>query len=266
MLISIAIPGCHRIFLIKQIGLFMRISWRPNISVPKGLLLKLFLIGQLVFLSGCVSNAALIKAGKIYPGMTKNELNRLNILTNQFQHPFAITATRKFYRGLNLEIIAPADKSMYFVFQNVTIPSNPSLLSVHDGNGVLDSYYSSLSDAELRVSRIVQARVKRDYGGIKRSDVDVNESANTERNVKNDSDAVLRDEFSRLPFANRLDIKNYLSDIGLYNASTPCCGYTKAMGAALTQYRDAYHPELNLAQLADVVILLDKVTSAEKAL
>jgi hypothetical protein len=244
----------------KHLGLFMTISNFPNIAANNGLLLKLFLIVQLLFLSGCVSNTALIKSGKIYVGMAKSDLNSLNILTNQFQHPFSITATRKFYRDHNLEIIAPADKSMFFVFENVTIPSNPSLLSVHDGNGFLHSYYSSLYDAELRVISIVQARNKSS------SDVAVNESIKTKPKLQNDSYASLRNGFSRLPLANRSIVRNYLSDIGLYTKSSPCCGYTKAMGDALNQYRDAYHPELDLLNVADVVTLLNKVRSAGQGL
>ena len=225
----------------------MKIYHLLNISSRSGLFLKLFFIIQLLLLSGCVSNAALIESGKIYPGMAKSELNGLNILTNQFQHPFSITATRKFYREHNLEIIAPADKSMFFVFENVTVPSNPSLLSVHDGNGILNSYYSSLYDAELRVARIVKERKNLVSDGLEQSY------------------AVLRDEFSRLPVGDRASLRNYLSDIGLYNKISSCCGYTKVMGIALTQYRDAYHPDLDLSNVADVVTLLNKVRSAAKA-
>ena len=225
----------------------MNIAHLPNISFRSGLVLKLCFIVQLLFLSGCVSNTALVESGKIYPGMAKSELYGLNVLTNQFQHPFSITATRKFYREHNLEIIAPADKSMFFVFEGVTVPSNPSLLSVHDGNGILNSYYSSLYDAELRITRIVQGRKKSVSDGLEKSY------------------AVLRDEFSRLPVANRSTLRNYLSDIGLYNKSSQCCGYTKVMGIALEQYRDAYHPKLDISNVADVVTLLNKVKSAAKA-
>jgi len=112
----------------------------------------------IILLSGCVSQSGLISSGQIYKGINKSEIESLSILANQFQHPFAITAKRKYFESHNVEIIAPADGSIYYVFKNVSIPSNPSMLSGHAGTGNLHSWHSSMDAAQDSANELMGTR------------------------------------------------------------------------------------------------------------
>ena len=116
--------------------------------------LRLMLILSVVFLASCVSQSGLIDSGKVYKGISKEEVLNFNALANQFQHPFAVTATRKYFKTAQIEIIAPADGSIFYVFESVTIPSNPGVFGVHGGNGRLHSWHSSMIAAQSAVDKI----------------------------------------------------------------------------------------------------------------
>jgi len=106
----------------------------------------LFLI-LLITLAGCVSQQGLVDSGKIYKGISKSEIFALSGFANQFQHPFAITATRQYDSASGVEIISPYDKSIFYVFEGVTNPSQPTLTTVHAGNGRLHSWYFNMAAA-----------------------------------------------------------------------------------------------------------------------
>jgi hypothetical protein len=101
----------------------------------------------LVTLSGCVTQQGLVDSGKIYKGISKTEIFTLSGFANQFQHPFAITATRQYDSATGVEIISPYDKSIFYVFEGVTIPSQPALTTVHAGNGRLHSWHTNMAAA-----------------------------------------------------------------------------------------------------------------------
>ena len=101
----------------------------------------------LVTLSGCVTQQGLVDSGKIYKGISKTEIFTLSGFANQFQHPFAITATRQYDSATGVEIISPYDKSIFYVFEGVTTPSQPALTTVHAGNGRLHSWHTNMAAA-----------------------------------------------------------------------------------------------------------------------
>jgi|TARA_B110000967_G_C18554032_1_gene396787 hypothetical protein len=101
----------------------------------------------LLTLSGCVTQQGLVDNGKIYKGISKSEIFTLSGFANQFQHPFAITATRQYDSATEVEIISPYDKSIFYVFEGVTTPSQPALTTVHAGNGRLHSWHTNMAAA-----------------------------------------------------------------------------------------------------------------------
>ena len=120
----------------------------------------LTIVGSILLLQSCVSYESLAESGKLYIGMSKNALEEAVFLANQFQTPFGITATREFYREAGVEILAPRINSQAFVFESVTIPSNPPLICLEPwgcdqnvGDGRLNSWHPNLEEARAYVLR-----------------------------------------------------------------------------------------------------------------
>lgn len=136
---------------------------------------KVILVAVLsVALLGCVSQSSLVDNGKIYRGMSKRELESLNLLTTQFQHPFSISAGRQYFASGKVEVIHPADASIFFVFEQVTSPSNPTLLAAHAGNGKLHSWHYNFEEAMNTAKSLVTAHNNESYSHNKRSQPPVN--------------------------------------------------------------------------------------------
>jgi len=116
-------------------------------------------------LSGCVSHSGLVDSGKIYQGLSKAEIFKFIGWANQFQNPFAITATRLYDPAAGVEIISPYDKSVFYVFEDVTIPSQPQLTTVHAGNGRLHSWHTNLVAAKSKASSLMKRISSEKVGG-----------------------------------------------------------------------------------------------------
>jgi len=114
---------------------------------------------SILILQSCISYERLSESGKLRKGMSKQALEEAVMFANQFQHPFAASATREFYESRGIEIIAPATNSQAFVFTNVWKPSDPPLVclelvcDLNVGNGRLDSWHPNFEAAKSYVAR-----------------------------------------------------------------------------------------------------------------
>ena len=114
---------------------------------------------SILILQSCISYERLSESGKLRKGMSKQALEEAVMFANQFQHPFAASATREFYESRGIEIIAPATNSQAFVFTSVWKPSDPPLVclelvcDLNVGNGRLDSWHPNFEAAKSYVAR-----------------------------------------------------------------------------------------------------------------
>ena len=104
------------------------------------------------FVVSCATGSQMVSDNRIYIGMSKQELLSLYYGAAFFsvsEDPFLYGSYRKHVSSKNKEIIAGSSKSMYFVFKDVTIPVRCTFwMGCSPGNGKLESYHFSLSDAD----------------------------------------------------------------------------------------------------------------------
>ena len=107
-----------------------------------------------LFLVSCATGSQMVSDNKIYIGMSKADLLDLFLTEGFFslsEDPFLAGSYRKYVSSKNKEIIAGSSKSIYYVFNDVTIPSSCTFWGCKRGNGKLESYHFSLSDADNAV-------------------------------------------------------------------------------------------------------------------
>ena len=108
-------------------------------------LLGILVLGLL--LTGC-SAKTIISSGKIYKGMSKDELHRALMLSYAGDDPFIPDGGSEFTASRNIEIIWGVSKDQFYVFKNVSNPkSSCGLIYCKIGNGILESWHISLVDA-----------------------------------------------------------------------------------------------------------------------
>ena len=107
------------------------------------------------FVVSCATGSQMVRDNRIYIGMSKQELLSLYYGAAFFsvnEDPFLYGSFRKHVSSKNKEILAGSSKSMYFVFKDVTRPVRCSFwMGCNAGNGKLESYHFSLSDANNAV-------------------------------------------------------------------------------------------------------------------
>jgi len=121
-----------------------------QIMLFKNLITVFFLVISLV---SCTSTNELIKQERIHKGMTKSSLwdSMLDVPPNEdITWP---NCYRAFYPDKQFEILSSPSMNMFFVFEEVTIQSNPSNCEAQ-GNGYLFGYYNSFEDAIAVISSV----------------------------------------------------------------------------------------------------------------
>ena len=100
-----------------------------------------------LLLTGC-SAKTIISSGKIYKGMSKDELQLALAYAYLDDNPFVPDGGSEFNASRNIEIIWGVSKDQFYVFKNVTNPkSSCGLIYCKIGNGILESWHISLVDA-----------------------------------------------------------------------------------------------------------------------
>jgi len=117
-------------------------------GVKMGLMKKVLAILVLgLLLQGC-SGERILASGKIYKGMSKDELHRALMLSYAGDDPFIPDGGSEFTASRNIEIIWGRAKNQFYVFKNVSNPiSSCGFIYCKIGNGILESWHISLVDA-----------------------------------------------------------------------------------------------------------------------
>ena len=117
--------------------------------------IKYLILITYFFVVSCATGSQMARDNRIYVGMSKQELLNLYLGDAFFsitEDPFLYGSYRKHISSKNKEILAGSSKSMYYVFKDVTSPVSCSFWSgCRVGNGKLESYHFSISDAENAV-------------------------------------------------------------------------------------------------------------------
>ena len=85
-------------------------------------------------LCGCASDTYLISKGKLYVGMTQNDLYEAFILSDIDSDVFLMGCYRKYIDQSEINILAAEKKEYYYIFEDV---DKPSLTCDQIGNGTL---------------------------------------------------------------------------------------------------------------------------------
>lgn len=108
---------------------------------------KIIYVFMLLILYACASNQSLIQSNKIYVGMNKDQLReRLLWDSSPGDDAFLNSGFRAYYPDKRMEILAGSNKQIFYVFQNVTIPTTSGFAGSR-GNGTLLSYHWSYQSA-----------------------------------------------------------------------------------------------------------------------
>ena len=123
-----------------------------------------------LLLSGCTTDVKLISSGEIYIGMTKQSLCS-NLHSSAYPGEDACLrgfATNRYLRDLNKEILWGQDKSIYYVFDNVTIPlwDAGGAFDIK-GNGTLKGFYSNEEEALIAAGYYAEKKRKKAEEGKK---------------------------------------------------------------------------------------------------
>jgi hypothetical protein len=119
-----------------------------------------------LLLSGCTTDDKLVSSGKIYIGMTKQSLCS-NLHSSAYPGEDACLrgfATNRYLRDLNKEILWGENKTIYYVFDNVTTPWTNGL---RPGNGILKGFYSNEEEALIAAGYYAEKKRKKAEEGKK---------------------------------------------------------------------------------------------------
>ena len=110
---------------------------------------KLYYLSILMMLSGCfASNVKLIENNKIYPGMSKIQINSVFAYQSILENPLLPLSYKEYFQKENKEILSDDnDRNVYYVFRNVYKPVSCNWLYCNFGDGVLESTFYSYNDA-----------------------------------------------------------------------------------------------------------------------
>ena len=96
----------------------------------------------LFFIASCSSVEELIKSERIHDGMTKSSLWDAMLDTYPSEDITFPGCYRAYYPDKQLEVLAPESMNIFYVFEKVTLPTNP-LNCEHQGNGYLLKVHQS---------------------------------------------------------------------------------------------------------------------------
>ena len=110
---------------------------------------SIFLICVISLLVGCATGTSIVQDGKVYAGMSKNNLRKILFKVYPGDDPFITNSFNVFNSNSKIEIISGSSKKVFYVFQNTNKPVKCGLWICDYGNGSLKSWHYTLADARL---------------------------------------------------------------------------------------------------------------------
>ena len=108
---------------------------------------KISLLILILFVFGCATGTSIVSSGSIYQGMSKQKVRSELLSSYPGDDPFINGRGQDYRKSDNKEIIWGSSGKVYYVFKDVTIPHSCGLILCNNGNGTLESWHYTLSDA-----------------------------------------------------------------------------------------------------------------------
>ena len=109
---------------------------------------KILILPFIFFLAACATGVQVISSGDVRSGISKAELRSVLITTYPSEDPFINTGISKMFYKENKEIIYGSAQTVFYVFRNVTKPVKCGFVICDYGNGYLEKWFYSYSDAK----------------------------------------------------------------------------------------------------------------------
>ena len=113
---------------------------------------KILILPFIFFLTACTTGSQIIGSGDVRVGMSKAELRTKLNMTYPSEDPFLNTGISKMFYKENKEIIYGSAQTVFYVFRNVTKPLKCGVWTCDYGNGYLEKWFYSYSDAKAYVT------------------------------------------------------------------------------------------------------------------
>lgn len=111
-----------------------------------------------ILLIGCSSPAQLISQGQLYPGMSKNQFRDVMLWNlSPGDDAFLSGCFREYHEELGQEIISSSSFSVFYVFEQVTVPASSSDCNAL-GNGIFIDSFSSYNAAKSSIETQIMDR------------------------------------------------------------------------------------------------------------
>ena len=121
---------------------------------------KILILPFIFFLTACATGSQIISSGDVRSGMSKGELRTALNMTYPSEDPFLNTGISKMFYKENKEIIYGSAQTVFYVFRNVTKPVKCGWILCKEGNGYLEKWFYSYSEARDYVTKKELPKVK----------------------------------------------------------------------------------------------------------
>ena len=154
-----------------------------------------------LLLEGCATTEKIISDNKVYKDMSKSELQDAFVMSFPGDDPFIPGGGSEFFSDKNIEIIWGESKNQYYVFKNVSEQKSCGIVLCKVGNGTLESWHISLSDARDSIKTKTKTDTKKTSKTIKK---------NTTNKIENKKSTTSSDQAERKKLIDELINKYYI--------------------------------------------------------
>ena len=121
---------------------------------------KILILPFIFFLTACTTGSQIIGSGDVRVGINKSELQSLLFKSYPSEDPFIPGGDSNMFYKENKEIINGSAKTVFYVFRNVTKPVKCGWILCKEGNGYLEKWFYSYSEARDYVTKKELPKVK----------------------------------------------------------------------------------------------------------
>ena len=121
---------------------------------------KILILPFIFFLTACTTGSQIIGSGDVRVGINKSELQSLLFKSYPSEDPFIPGGNSNMFYKENKEIINGSAKTVFYVFRNVTKPLKCGVWTCDYGNGYLEKWFYSYSNAKNYITTKELPKVK----------------------------------------------------------------------------------------------------------
>ena len=123
-------------------------QYKGQIALFDKLYRKILILLFTFLLAACATGSQIITSGDVRSGMSKQALRSALDMTYPSEDPFLDSGISKMFYKENKEIIYGSAQTVFYVFRNVTKPLKCGVWTCDYGNGYLEKWFYSYSNAK----------------------------------------------------------------------------------------------------------------------